>query len=266
MYDGINVKEFYNGLDIMFQRKNSDKTMMYMEKWLNEARHKNDTSGIVAVSNELGGFCRAIGDLSRAKELYSTVLTNLENMGLAKTEHYATALINTGDVYVNSGEPEEALSFFLKARKLLVECGLSGDYRMAALSNNISMVYRRTGDFEKAEQSLDIAFNIIKGIPECRGELATTYVNLGELQIRQNKLEMAKESFIEACKIFEADGGTDVHYSSACAGMGQVCYLKGQTLQARQYYEKALSLIERDFGKTGYYKLVAKNLDKVKGM
>lgn len=62
-----------------------------------------------------------------------------------------------------------------------MECGLAGDYRMAALNNNISMVYRDTGEFDKAEQALDIAFRIIRGIPECRGELATTYINLGEL-------------------------------------------------------------------------------------
>lgn len=250
----------------MFQRKNRAETMKYMESWLQEAENKNDTSGIVAVSNELGGFCRAIGELDRAKSLYRTVLNYLENMGLAKTEHYATALINTGDVYINSGELSQALDFFIQARHLLVECGLAGDYRMAALSNNISMVYRRIGEFDKAEQSLDIAFNIIKGLPECRGELATTYINLGELQVRQNKLEMAKESFMAACRMFEEDGGTDVHYSSACTGMGQVCYLRGQKQLAIEYYEKALYLIERDFGQTDYYNLVAKNLEKVKGM
>ena len=120
------------------------------------------------------------------------MLAGLEDMGLAKTEHYATALINTGDVYIASREPKEALKLFLSARKLLIECGLSGDYRMAALCNNISMVYRNDGEFSKAEQALDIAFNIIKGLPECRGELATTYINLGQLQIRQSKLEMAR--------------------------------------------------------------------------
>ena len=176
-------------------------------------------------------------------------LMQLEHMGLIHSEHYATALINAGDVYVNSRELPEALQYFLRARDLLVECGLAGDYRMAALNNNISMVYRDTGEFDKAEQALDIAFRIIRGIPECRGELATTYINLGELQVRQNKLEMARESFEEACRMFEEDGGGDVHYSSACAGLGQVYYLKGQIPQAIRWYEKALTLMERDFGR-----------------
>lgn len=266
MGNGIDLTQFYQGLDALFQRKNSAETMQYLQRWLQEAEQKQDTSGLVAVSNELGGLCRAMGQIERAKELYRSVLTNLEHMGLAHSEHYATALINTGDVYVNSRELQEALRYFLQARDLLVECGLAGDYRMAALNNNISMVYRDTGELEKAEQALDIAFRIIKGIPECRGELATTYINLGELQVRQNKLEMARESFKEACRMFEADGGGDVHYSSACAGLGQVFYLKGQIPEAIRWYEKALTLMERDFGRTEYYRILEENLAKLKGM
>lgn len=41
--------------------------------------------------------------------------------------------------------------------------------------------------------------------------------------------------------MFEEDGGGDVHYSSACAGLGQVYYLKGQIPQAIRWYEKALT-------------------------
>jgi tetratricopeptide (TPR) repeat protein len=264
MDGSINIREFYEGLDILFQRKNPAETMRYMEEWLNKAQAINDTSGIVAISNELGGLCRATGQIDRAKSLYDNVLRLLENMGMAHTEHYATALINYGDVFVNSRELSDALGMFLRARDMLVECGLAGDYRMAALNNNISMVYRDTGELDKAEQALNISFNIIKGLPECRGELATTYINLGELQVRQGKLEMAKESFTSACNIFEEDGGGDVHYSSACAGLGQVYYLKGDKKNAEACYEKALYLIERDFGRTQYYNLVADNLKKVR--
>lgn len=264
MDDRINIKEFYHGLDIMFRRKNKSETMTYMEDWLKEARMKNDVFGIIAVSNELGGLCRAAGETDRAKKLYAEVLMHLENEGLSNSEHYATALINTGDVYINTRQPKIALKYFLKARAMLTDCGLAGDYRMAALCNNISMVYRDLQEFDKAEEALDVAFNIIKGLPQCRGELATTYINLGELQVRQNKLEMAKESFIAACHIFEEDGGVDVHYSSACAGLGQVMYFKGDNAEAVRYYEKALNLIERDFGRTPYYSLVAQNLEKVK--
>lgn len=265
MDDRISLQSFYDGLDIMFQKKDSTETMRYMESWLREAEIRNDSQGIVAVCNELGGLCRAIGQTDRAKALYQRVLSVLQNLGMENTENYATALLNTGDVHLNAGELDEALDCFLRSRSMLVKLGLAGDYRMAALCNNISMIYRETGQFAEAENALDTAFNIIKGLPQCRGELATTYVNLGELQVRQSKLEMAKESFRAAEEIFIKDtGGNDVHYSAACAGLGQVYYLMGNLTESRKYYEKALELIERDFGRVPYYNLVASNLDKVR--
>lgn len=265
MMNKIDINRFYEGLDVMFQRKNKLETMTYMESWLRDAESKNDLDGIICVCNELGGMCRAVGDNDRAKKLYDRVLEGLKTLGLEKTEHYATALINTGDVYVYTFEYDKALECFMAARTILIDCGMRGDYRMAALCNNISMVYRNINKYDKAEEALDISFNIIKGLPNCRGELATTYVNLGELQVKQNKLEMAKTSFEEACKIYEEDGGMNVHYSSAWAGLGNVHYIKGERVQAVQCYEKALNLIERDFGRTDYYRMVEQNLQKAKG-
>lgn len=266
MYDKIDVNEFYKGLDELFRQKKPDEAMAYMEAWLAKAKRGKDTSGIVAISNELGGFCRVTGRTARAKELYETVLFHLKEMGFAGTEHYATALMNFGDVYVNTRELEQALSLFLQARALLQKCGVTRDYRMAALSNNISMVYRDTGCLDQAEEALDVAFHIIKGMPQCRGELAVTYTNLGELQVRQGKLEMAKENFLQAVTIFEETGGGDVHYSSACAGLGQACSLQGDRDEAIKWYEKALALTERDFGKTDSYRHLEAALASVKGL
>lgn len=265
MDDRIDLQEFYNGLDLMFQRKDSGATGSYLESWLRTAEEKRDLSGIVAVCNELGGFCRVTGQIDRAKELYARVRSLLEEMGLAATQHYATALINTGDVHLMVNELTQALELFLEAEKLLLSRGLDGDYRMAALCNNISMIYREREEFAKARQALDKAFCIIKGLPERGGELATTYVNLGELQVRQGQLEKAKESFLCAVKIFEEEtGGADVHYSAACAGLGEVFYLSGAFQEAEHYYEKARDLIQRDFGKTPAYDMVCSNLEKAR--
>lgn len=189
----------------------------------------------------------------------------MKDLNLEGTGDYATMLINEGDVFVNTGEDEKALALFQEAKKILEECGLGGSYQMAALCNNISMIYRRTGRLEEAEHALDTAFRIIRGLDDCIGELGTTYVNLGELQVKQNKLRMAEESFREAIRIYEEQlNGADVHYSMACAGLAQVYYILKDYPQAETYYQKALTLIDRDFGRTQYYDLVQKNLDLVR--
>ena len=51
---------------------------------------------------------------------------------------------------------------------MLESLGFTKDYRMAALCNNISMVYRDNGSLDKAEAALDTAFDIIRSMPGCR--------------------------------------------------------------------------------------------------
>ena len=102
-------------------------------------------------------------------------------------------------------------------------------------------------------------------MPGCRQELATTYVNLGEVQVRQGRLDDAIGSFRQACSIFEEENGRDVHYPYAYAGLGQAYHLAGNDEEAEVCYEKALTLIERDFGRTPFYDEVAAGLAEVKG-
>lgn len=148
MENGIDLNKFYQGLDDLFQQKDSGQTMAYLQRWLQEAQQRQDTSGIVAVSNELGGLCRAMGQIDRAKDLYKTVLTQLEHMGLTfRTLRNCTD--QRGRCVRQFQRTAGGLQYFLRARDLLVECGLAGDYRMAALNNNISMVYRDTGEYRQ---------------------------------------------------------------------------------------------------------------------
>ena len=265
MENTINLQEFYTRLDSIFQEKNIDRTKGFLEDQLKIAEGSGDLAATVVICNELGGILRVTGKIDDAIELYKKILAALTEMDMLHTEQHATVLINTGDVYISARDWEPALDYFSRAREMLIKLDLDQDYRMAALCNNISSVYREIERFEEAELALGTAFDIIRNIPECRGELATTYVNLGELQVRQNKLDMAKESFLNATEIFEeASGDKDVHYSVALAGLGEICYLTKDYEQAEGYLERALGLIERDFGRTASYDVVSNNLEAVR--
>ena len=110
MNEHLNIEEFYRGLDALFAEKQTGEVTGYLKDWLQKAENAGDIPAIIAVSNELGGICRVTGKIDRAKELYATVLTLLEESGMADTENYATALINTGDVYIFNREQEKALT------------------------------------------------------------------------------------------------------------------------------------------------------------
>lgn len=267
MQDRIDLNELYKGLDLMFQKNNGSETEKFLEGYLRKAEQLGDLSGITAVCNELGGLYRVTGKLAEAGALAQRVITNLEEMGLYNTEHYATALINAGDIYIAAKQYPAALKEFRQAEAILETLGLGGDYRMAALCNNISAVYREIPDFEAAEKALAKAFAIIQSKPEFRGELGTTYINLAQLQIKQGKFREAQENLSEAINIFETEkGGKDPHYAAACAAMGEVGYFRGDYPMAEEYYSRAMALIERDYGRTASYTAMERNLQQVRAL
>lgn len=263
MAHDIDLQTFYSGLDAIFRENDKNALGVYLEAWLLKARAVEDKQGIVAICNELGGYKRAIGELDAAKRLYAESLDSLSEMGKKDSVDYATTLINAGDVYVFSKEHETALDYFVQAKACLEAHGLSGDYRMAALCNNISMSYSALGRLDEAEHALNQAFFLIKGVPDMRAELATTYINLGALQAKQRKLVLAEESYRMACRIFDENGGVDVHYAQAESGLGEVAFLRGDFVAAKAHFERALSLIERDFGKNVYYEMLAQTLEMI---
>ena len=186
-------------------------------------------------------------------------------MRLTGTDNHAVTLINAGDVYIATGDYEMALHYFLQAGRILTELDMDGDYRMAALCNNISMVYRYQGKLAEAEEALNRAFNIIKGLPGCRPEMATTLINLGELQLKQQKYTMSEESFKNAIMIYEQElDGRDPHLSSAYSGLGNLYYTTGRFHKSESAYVRALALAEAQFGKNDAYIIISKNLDIVR--
>ena len=254
MGSGI-VRGFYKGLDDIFARNDTQAAKNYIEIWLKTARANSNRELELATCNELGGVCRVLGDQERAKQLYERALELIIALRLTGTDNHAVTLINAGDVYIVTGDYETALHYFLQAQQILTAIDMDGDYRMAALCNNISMVYRYQGKLAEAEEALNRAFDIIKGLPECRPEMATTLVNLGELQLKQQKYTMSEESFKNAIMIYEKElGGRDPHLPSAYSGLGE----------SESAYVRALARAEAQFGKNDAYRIISRNLDTVR--
>ena len=42
MENGIDLNKFYQGLDDLFQQKDSGQTMAYLQRWLQEAQQRQD--------------------------------------------------------------------------------------------------------------------------------------------------------------------------------------------------------------------------------
>lgn len=261
----MNVTQFYQKLDQLFAEHDTAAIEKYMVDSLSAARIENDPEAIVAVSNELAGFYRAAGKVDDAIRLSQNVLQVLKNMGQETTENFAVALQNGANIMMVAGEQETALAMFRTAESILAYRGFSGDYRMAALCNNISACHREMENFEEAEKAALRSLEIIVTMPQYRIEMATSLINLGEVQTRLGKYEEAKETLGAALTIYELEtDGRDPHYAAANAAMGNLYYYWKKPVEAIPYFEKAMGLIERDYGRNAFYEMMSRNLETVK--
>lgn len=260
----MNTTDFYQKLDQLFAQHDTAAVEKYLTDSLSTARLDDDPAAIVAVSNELAGFYRAAGKVDEAIKLSQNVLQVLKNMGQETTENFAVALQNGANIMMVAGEHETALQMFRTAEAILAYRGFSGDYRMAALCNNISALYREMENYAEAETAALRSLEIIMNMPQYRIEMATSLINLGEVQTRLGKYEEAKATLQASLDIYDLEtGGRDPHTAAATAAMGNLYYFWGKPQEAAPYFRKAMELIERDYGKNAFYEMMARNLKTV---
>ena len=260
----MNIDQFYEKLDELYARHDTAATEEYMRDSLERARAENDLGAITAIGNELAGFYRVSGKIDEAISLSQEVLRSLKDMGQETTENFASALQNGASILLVAGDKGTAMEMYLTSRKILEYRGLQQDYRMAALCNNISAAYREKNDFVRAEEEANRSIAIISALPEYRVELATSLVNLGEVQARLGKFDEAGASLERALQIYETEtDGRDPHYAAAVAALGNMYYYKKQYQEAAPYFRKALGLIERDYGRNQFYEMIERNLKMV---
>ena len=264
MKEKIDTQLFYKTLDSLFEKKEMDKVEPYMLATLEKAGQLKDLEGVVSVCNELGGFYRAMRRTDEALWTYQKVIDGLKNMGMQGTSNYATALINLGNVYIARKEYDTAYDIDCQALKILDRVG-EDTYQMAALCNNMSAALRELGQIKDAESMALQAIQIIRQMPGCETELATSYTNLGQAQARRHAFFDARKSFTHALQLFEnCNGDRDIHYAAAVYGLAEVDQAEGDYAAAEQGYLRAAGLIERDFGHTEDYQQIMEDLKRMR--
>ncbi|MFM9414320.1 tetratricopeptide repeat protein [Peptococcus simiae] len=245
----FNQDQFYLELDRLFQTGDAAAIEDFLVQQANLAKESGDHAGIIAVNNELGGIWRAQGKYDEARYLYEQILSMMIDAGLQDSVHYATALLNTGDVYLAQEDYVSADRYFDQAEQLYRDLGYAEAYPMAALYNNQSVAARQQGRYAQARQLLVQALAIIEQVPEAAAEVGTSLLNIGQLDLLTGNLAEAKTQLEQALARYAAlPQGRDIHQGQAFHALAQVYDQLGDYSQAQAYTQKALEALARDFG------------------
>lgn len=277
--------QFYNELDEMFaNHASADAIETYLLRKLTEANPLQ-----LSILNELMGFYRSRGEHTKNQPIINRALNLANKMQLAGTEAGTTTLINAATSLRAAGDYDRAEKIYTQALNESAMTLGAKNRKLAALHNNLSMLYSETGRTHDAIEELNQALEILQNTstdPERDIDIAATHTNLALAMLQECTKEHTKECSKECShpntstnsksatleSAFEhastsvrmyiaGNNENQPHYASALAGFAQVQCARGEYAQAEESYSKALDLIARCYGKDSEsYAITTENL------
>ena len=267
----FDTQQFLNGLDAIFDRHAAaTEAGPYLEQAMVDAENAGDEAGLLTVLNETMGFYRSQGRHKENQWIVQRALELAARMGLTTgtSEAWATTLINCATAMRAAQQYDQAEDLYHQAQSV---CRHSlaptdpTDRRLAALHNNLSMLYSETNRPDKAELELREALRIIEASsvnPDADIDVSSSHTNLALTLLTEHKLEDAHWHAAKALEIYRTGHlEHSAHYASALAGFAQVCFAERRYADAVTGYRHALAVIEECYGKdTDYWRITADNL------
>ena len=290
--------QFYNELDEMFANHASADTIeTYLLRKLAETQVNSGIAQTnplqLSILNELMGFYRSRGEHAKNQPIINRALNLANKMQLAGTEAGTTTLINAATSLRAAGDYARAEKIYTQALNESATTLGAKNRKLAALHNNLSMLYSETGRTHDAIEELNQALEILQNTstdPERDIDIAATHTNLALAILQECTKKCSKErtkershpntspnsKFATLDSAFEhasisvrmyiaGNNENQPHYASALAGFAQVQCARGEYAQAEESYSKALDLIARCYGKDSEsYAITAENLQQTR--
>ena len=270
----FDAQRFLRGLDAIFDaHKAPEQAEPYLQKARTEAEHSHNDAGLLTVLNETMGFYRSQGRHTDNLPIIRESLSIADHLHLQEIDPqaWATTLINAATGMRAAGQYEEAEQLYRQALDAAASAFSPTDRRLAALHNNMSMLYSETGRLNQAKRELEQALDLLEqSSPDASADIdvASTHTNLALLLLQMDRYWAgdAIQHAQKALKIYRTGHlEHSAHYASALAGYAQACYMAGCLQDAVSGYEHALSVIEECYGRnTDYYHTTAANLEVAK--
>lgn len=260
----MDLNIFFKELDLIFKTGDIKKAEEFVLEWMEKAQKEGNIPAILAIANELGGIYRVTSRFEEGRDAYSIAIHAIKLLKLEHTEQHGTTLLNLASVYAASKNNMEALKLYEQAVEIYEEAGLSNDYRLAALYNNISHVYDELKELDKAQLNAEKSLRIIEMLPEFPIEKATTYTSLACIYLKQKRYDEAERNLFTAEHIFKnQQGKPNPHYAATLSAMGELYYCTGNYTLCIRYFEQALEMIKNNYGENISYASTCRNLAQV---
>lgn len=178
----FDAEAFLKGLDAIFEaHEGATKAEPYLLQAMDDAENARDDAGLLTVLNETMGFYRSQGRHEDNQWIVQRSIELALRMRLEGTEAWTTTLINAATSMRAAGRYDQAEDLYHQAIDSAKATLSPTDRRMAALHNNLSMLYSETGRPEQALHELEAALRVLEAAsvdPSNDIDIAATHTNI----------------------------------------------------------------------------------------
>ena len=238
------IADYRNLADVHFSMGEVDEARKCYTKGLAICKETGNKNGEAMTYNNLGEFYHRCNNHKEAIECFRHACALFKELGNHKQESYQYS--DLGQLYMSLCEFNEARKCHEKALEIRKEIG---DRRAAATAyNDLGNVYMSVGDYGKAKECCEQALTIDTETNSLRGQ-AVDYGNIGSVHqalgdygeayvLRKKALELK----IRANENTEEDKET---FSKEYSNLGVLCHCRGEFVEAKKFFEKALCIIQQ---------------------
>ena len=187
---------------------------------------------LAEVLYRLGNYDEA---LSEGEKAYRVFKNSSDNKKIAQTQHIL------GNIYLSLGNLSEAETEIRDAvttyRRIEDLEGIISAY------NKLAQVYFIKSDFSKALHYLKESINICHNLGE-EQKIGGLLANLARVYIRSGEFDLAEENIRSSIKIHQ-ENQDEIFLAHGYLSLGYIKFFQRDFDQAKEYYQKALPLIEK---------------------
>ncbi len=258
----MEINQILEHLDSLFSNQDLQAVEPFLTEQLDRAYENQEYSTCITIMNELIGFFRDTSQYQKSLDYSEQVLMLMQQLGYEGTLPYATTTLNVANALRAAGFHKESLAFYEQIFPIYQEHLDANDERVAALYNNLSLLYQEMGDFESAVACLKQALLIVTHNQD-ELKIAITHSNLGASLLQLNQVEQAMMHLNKSLAIFNQYAEKDFHYNAAVAALGQAYMTQGNLADARECFLEALLEQLKHCGKSEAFYRILENLHVV---
>lgn len=264
---GFDIDGFFAGLDAIFAANHAaTQAEPYLLDALHRAEAMHDDAASLTVLNELMGFLRSQGRHDDNIDIVRQSLALSDRMGISGTESWLTTLINAATSLRAAGDYAQSEHLYRQALSASSSILDHDDRRLAALHNNLSMLYSSTQRYAEAREELSLALSILEQAsthPDEDLDIASSHTNLALLllNIPDHEREALEQARTAMTMYRHGHLEGRAHFAATLAAYAQALLHCGQVQEAIENYERALDVIELHYGRqTEYFRTTEQNL------